>query len=118
MKYSFLPFLLLFSLISCNKQETNYDLNIQVKSEILSSIALLYKNDIFVDSLKFQIDGTIGYWGIDIEQNSKFELNIIKLNPLDTGRIVINWFRSSNFAEQDILEFDSIAISKSAQFSM
>jgi hypothetical protein len=118
MKNTFIILLILFSFISCNKHETKYDLNIQIKSTILPANVILYKNDEFSDSLKFQIDGTIGYWAMDIESNSKFELKVIKSNPLDRGKVFIKWFRTSNFAKQDILEYDSVTISKSALFTM
>ena len=103
---------------SCNKQESNFDLNIQIKTTVLPAYVVLYKNNSFLDTIKFQIDGTIGFWEIGVPINTNYSLEVRKLNLNDTGNVKIKWFRTSTFAKQDVLTLDTLSNLKTSSFKM
>ncbi len=107
-----------FTFLSCTKQESNYDLKVQISSSVLPAYVMLYKNNSFLDTINFQIDGTIGFWEIDEPINTSYSLEVIKLNLKDSGIVNIKWFRTTKLAQQDILIMDTLSNVKTANFKM
>lgn len=103
---------------SCNKQESKSDLNIQIKTSILPAHVKLYKNNSLLDSINFQIDGSIGFWDIDVPVNTTYRLEVVKVNINDTGVVNIKWLKSANLVQQDLLNLDSLSQYKTVNFNM
>jgi len=106
------------TLLSCTKQESNYDLKVQISSSVMPAYVLLYKNNSFLDTINFQIDGTIGFWEIDEPINTSYSLEVRKLNLKDTGIVNVKWFRTTKIAQQDVLIMDTLSNVKTANFKL
>ncbi|MDP1727262.1 MAG: hypothetical protein Q8M15_10805 [Bacteroidota bacterium] len=117
MKFKIL-FLATVLVLSCSKQESKSDLNIQIRTTVLPAYVILYKNNAFYDSINFQIDGSIGFWDIEVPLNTSYSLEVRKINIKDTGAVDIKWFKSANLAQHDYIKLDSISLKKSFFFKM